>query len=191
MKPVLQSVTSVSRLKQSASLLGQMLLKRGWIKKGQLNQALAEQAYSGSLLGQILLRRRSITSQQLYRCLAAQRTLRTAALLVTLVMSPFHLANACNVNSSPCVSEAKGQYAAMPKWNFRNLSASYSRSQRLKEKQDISDRLQSFVAEHTSPLLVKALRGEHEMGAAANEAGMGYKFKWSDRSLNVKVTYNF
>ena len=52
--------------------LGELLLKKGFIKKKDLEKALAEQEQSGKLLGKILINKGLLTKEQLYQALAEQ-----------------------------------------------------------------------------------------------------------------------
>ena len=52
--------------------LGELLLKKGWISKEDLEEALVEQEKSGKLLGRILINKGLIDEKQLYQALAEQ-----------------------------------------------------------------------------------------------------------------------
>jgi len=52
--------------------LGELLLKKGWISKEDLEEALIEQEKSGKLLGKILVNKGLIKEKQLYQALAEQ-----------------------------------------------------------------------------------------------------------------------
>ena len=52
--------------------LGDLLIQKGWIAQGQLEQALAEQKVSREFLGEILLKNHSITEEQLAIALSEQ-----------------------------------------------------------------------------------------------------------------------
>lgn len=52
--------------------LGEILVERGFLTKGQLNEALQKQEQSGQKLGKVLLQERMVSEQQLAECLAEQ-----------------------------------------------------------------------------------------------------------------------
>jgi len=71
------------------SRLGRLLVNRGYITEGQLDEALKIQAAENSLLGEVLVGNGWISEKNLQRTLKHQKRYRYAAAVVTMAAAPF------------------------------------------------------------------------------------------------------
>jgi len=76
--------------------IGCLLVKKGLITKGQLDEVISHQ--NGSPLGQILIEKRYITRAQLSRSLQKQSLLRVFAVIAAFIVSPFNMVYAQSQN---------------------------------------------------------------------------------------------
>jgi hypothetical protein len=87
---------------EEKSRLGRLLVNRGYLSEGQLDQALLLQRETGQRLGEVLIASGWVTDKELHRVLKHQARYRNAAALVTMVTLPFQ----------PLVSLAAGNTSA-------------------------------------------------------------------------------
>ena len=74
---------------EEKSRLGRLLVNRGYLSEGQLDEGLRIQRETGQRLGEVLIQTGRITEKELYRVLKHQSRYRNAAALVTMVTLPF------------------------------------------------------------------------------------------------------
>ena len=74
---------------EEKSRLGRLLINRGYLSEGQLDQALLLQRETGQRLGEALIAAGWVTDRELHRVLKHQARYRNAAALVTMVTLPF------------------------------------------------------------------------------------------------------
>jgi len=91
---------------EEKSRLGRLLINRGYLSEGQLDEALLLQRETGQRLGEVLIAAGWVTDRELHRVLKHQARYRNAAALATMVTLPFQ----------PLVSLAAGNThaASMP-----------------------------------------------------------------------------
>ncbi|WP_196138748.1 hypothetical protein [Aliikangiella sp. G2MR2-5] len=94
---------------EQRSRLGDLLLKRRVISKGQLEIALAMQTSQGVRLGEALLALGYIDQDTLTKALRKQRWLRAVITFITLIIAPFSPAFASNQGNSGKVSAASSE----------------------------------------------------------------------------------
>ena len=87
---------------EEKSRLGRLLINRGYLSEGQLDEALLLQRETGQRLGEVLIAAGWVTEKELHRVLKHQARYRNAAALVTMVTLPFQ----------PLVSLAAGNTSA-------------------------------------------------------------------------------
>lgn len=87
---------------EEKSRLGRLLINRGYLSEGQLDEALLLQRETGQRLGEVLIAAGWVTDKELHRVLKHQARYRNAAALVTMVTLPFQ----------PLVSLAAGNTSA-------------------------------------------------------------------------------
>lgn len=87
---------------EEKSRLGRLLINRGYLSEGQLDEALLLQRETGQRLGEVLITAGWVTDKELHRVLKHQARYRNAAALVTMVTLPFQ----------PLVSLAAGHTSA-------------------------------------------------------------------------------
>lgn len=74
---------------EEKSRLGRLLINRGYLSEGQLNEGLRLQRETGQRLGEVFIQAGWISEKELYRVLKHQSRYRNAAALVTMVTLPF------------------------------------------------------------------------------------------------------
>jgi len=74
---------------EEKSRLGRLLVNRGYLSEGQLDEGLRIQRETGQRLGEVLIEAGWITEKELHRVLKHQSRYRNAAALVTMVTLPF------------------------------------------------------------------------------------------------------
>ena len=74
---------------EEKSRLGRLLVNRGYLSDGQLEESLKLQRDTGERLGEIVVQAGWITERELHRVLKHQTRYRNAAALVTMVILPF------------------------------------------------------------------------------------------------------
>ncbi|AZZ91377.1 type II secretion protein ATPase [Hahella sp. KA22] len=99
------------------SRLGRLLVNRGYITEGQLNEALTAQTVNGQRLGELLVDFGWITDKELQRTLRRQSRYRYAAAFVAMAVAPFQpmvafAASQSENESSPVASETLYQNAS-------------------------------------------------------------------------------
>jgi len=98
---------------EEKSRLGRLLINRGYLSEGQLEQALSVQRDTGQRLGEVLITSGWVSEKELHRVLKHQSRYRNAAALVTMVALPFQplvsLAST-NTNGANAPSEAGELY---------------------------------------------------------------------------------
>lgn len=86
---------------EDKSRLGRLLINRGYVSEGQLEEALLAQRRSGQRLGEVLIASGWVSEKELHRVLRHQARYRNAAALVTLVTLPFQpLVSLASTNTS-------------------------------------------------------------------------------------------
>lgn len=95
---------------EEKSRLGRLLVNRGYLSEGQLEDGLRVQRETGQRLGEVLVQAGWITGKELDRVLRHQSRYRNAAALVTMVTLPFQpvitLAASNNANATQGSAEA-------------------------------------------------------------------------------------
>ncbi len=86
---------------QQHSRLGQILINKGLINRGQLDAAIQLQLTSKKRLGETLIEQGLLTERQLKKALSKQSNLRLAATLIAALLSPFQLASANTSSEQP------------------------------------------------------------------------------------------
>jgi len=86
---------------QQHSRLGQILINKGLINRGQLDAAIQLQLTSQKRLGEVLIEQGWLSERQLKKALSKQSNLRIAATLVAALLSPFQIATADVQRSQP------------------------------------------------------------------------------------------
>mgnify|MGYP006957516855 FL=1 len=79
---------------QQHSRLGQILINKGLINRGQLDAAIQLQLTNQKRLGETLVEQGLLTERQLKKALSKQSNLRLAATLIAALLSPFQIASA-------------------------------------------------------------------------------------------------
>ncbi|NMZ68955.1 hypothetical protein SAMN05216370_0780 [Pseudomonas peli] len=79
---------------QQNSRLGQVLINKGLINRGQLDAAIQLQLTNHKRLGETLIEQGWLSERQLKKALSKQNNLRLAATLVAALLSPFQIASA-------------------------------------------------------------------------------------------------
>lgn len=74
---------------EEKSRLGRLLINRGYLSEGQLDEGLRLQRETGQRLGEVFIQAGWISEKELYRVLKHQSRYRNAAALVTMVTLPF------------------------------------------------------------------------------------------------------
>ena len=74
---------------EEKSRLGRLLINRGYLSEGQLEEGLRAQRETGQRLGEVLIAAGWISERELHRVLKHQSRYRNAAALVTMVTLPF------------------------------------------------------------------------------------------------------
>jgi len=74
---------------EEKSRLGRLLINRGYLSEGQVNEGLRLQRETGQRLGEVFIQAGWISEKELYRVLKHQSRYRNAAALVTMVTLPF------------------------------------------------------------------------------------------------------
>lgn len=74
---------------EEKSRLGRLLVNRGYLSEGQLDEGLRLQRETGQRLGEVLIQAGWISEKELHRVLKHQSRYRSAAALVTMVTLPF------------------------------------------------------------------------------------------------------
>lgn len=74
---------------EEKSRLGRLLVNRGYLSEGQLDEGLRLQRETGQRLGEVLIQSGWISEKELHRVLKHQSRYRNAAALVTMVTLPF------------------------------------------------------------------------------------------------------
>jgi len=74
---------------EEKSRLGRLLINRGYLSEGQLDEALLLQRETGQRLGEVLIAAGWVTDKELHRVLKHQARYRNAAALATMVTLPF------------------------------------------------------------------------------------------------------
>ncbi len=100
---------------EEKSRLGRLLINRGYLSEGHLEEALHAQQSSGLRLGEVLISAGWITEKELHRVLKHQSRYRNAAALVTMVALPFQplvsfAATSNNSTDSAATAEAGQLY---------------------------------------------------------------------------------
>ncbi|WP_339459740.1 hypothetical protein [Pseudomonas sp. EA_105y_Pfl2_R69] len=88
---------------QQHSRLGQILINKGLINRGQLDTAIQLQLTNQKRLGETLIEQGWLTERQLKKALTKQSNLRLAATLIAALLSPFQIASADTQRSQPSV----------------------------------------------------------------------------------------
>ncbi|GGC77737.1 pilus assembly protein PilB [Marinobacter halophilus] len=116
---------------EEKSRLGRLLINRGYLSEGQLDEALLAQRQSGQRLGEVLVASGWVSEKELHRVLKHQARYRNAAALVTMVTLPFQplvsLAST-NTNAANMPIEAgelyeKGGFAPMSEHEMADVVA--------------------------------------------------------------------
>ncbi len=113
---------------EEKSRLGRLLINRGYLSEGQLEQALSVQRETGQRLGEVLVASGWVSEKELHRVLKHQSRYRNAAALVTMVTLPFQplvsLAST-NTNGANAPSEAGELYerSGLAPMSEREMSA--------------------------------------------------------------------
>jgi hypothetical protein len=74
---------------EEKSRLGRLLINRGYLSEGQVDEGLRLQRETGQRLGEVFIQAGWISEKELYRVLKHQSRYRNAAALVTMVTLPF------------------------------------------------------------------------------------------------------
>lgn len=86
---------------EERSRLGRLLVNRGYLSEGQLEQALLAQRTTGQRLGEVLIASGWVSDKELHRVLKHQARYRNTAALVTMVTLPFQpLVSLASTNTS-------------------------------------------------------------------------------------------
>ncbi len=182
------------RQQHSGRRLGEILLAQGAITRFQLTRCLGLQAFlkGVAFLGAVLMLPEAAfaggCSVAAPDC--AEMDQQNTVNYLQAATGSWGAGQQIDVSSAYSVKPATKHY----QWNLSSLSAANSgKSQNTYEDQldKLAVELKNFVAAHTSPLVVTALKGEHKGGALDGTEGVGYRMKWSSKSLNFKVTYSF
>lgn len=119
---------------EEKSRLGRLLVNRGYLSEGQLDEALLAQRETGQRLGEVLITAGWVSEKELHRVLKHQARYRNAAALVTMVTLPFQplisLAST-NANATTMPVEAgelfeSGGFALLSESEMSDVSAQSS-----------------------------------------------------------------
>jgi len=118
---------------EEKSRLGRLLINRGYLSEGQLEEALHAQRSSGLRLGEVLVSAGWITEKELHRVLKHQSRYRNAAALVAVVALPFQplvsFAATSNTSTDSAATAEAGQlyegsgFAPLSEDEMSNVSA--------------------------------------------------------------------
>lgn len=116
---------------EEKSRLGRLLINRGYLSEGQLEEALLAQRESGQRLGEVLIAAGWVSEKELHRVLKHQARYRNAAALVTMVTLPFQplvsLAstntNAANIPNVAGELYEKGGFAPLSEHEMAEVAA--------------------------------------------------------------------
>ncbi|MFP6848113.1 MAG: hypothetical protein VCA57_05370 [Pseudomonas sp.] len=99
---------------QQHSRLGQILINKGLINRGQLDAAIQQQLTSQKRLGEVLIEQGWLTERQLKKALSKQTNLRLAATLIAALLSPFQIASADAPRVQASISQEHAPHGLRP-----------------------------------------------------------------------------
>lgn len=116
---------------EEKSRLGRLLVNRGYLSEGQLEEALLAQSKTGQRLGEVLIASGWVSDQALHRVLKHQARYRNTAALVAMVTLPFQpLVSLASTNTSAAHLSAgvgelyeRGGFAPMSEYEMAEVAA--------------------------------------------------------------------
>lgn len=141
-------MTNTTKSHIDKSRLGRLLVNRGYITDGQLEQALQLQRSSGERLGEILIAQGLLTERMLARTLKHQKRHRYAAAFAAMVVAPLQplVSFAAPAPPLPTSSSATSEQQFIAETGLKPLSSLEMREIDARGLDDLFDRMETVSA---------------------------------------------